>query len=205
MIQRRASRRIGQTSRNSEATDARRSRGWLVIERYWLVHRNGGRQLIDPGCFDLSQVADQADRMGGTLMVEASTTADGASTLVRRFEPPVSALGRLFQSRLDRIHACAVKFEVDINARPTQRVLGGYYRSRRLVRVYSHDRGEGRRPLEELFDTFLHEVAHHLEYTEPDGFEGRECGRVPGRMHSRLFWRILGELKGRWVDLQRRV
>ncbi len=71
--------------------------------------------------------------------------------------------------------------------------------------MYSHDRGAGRRPLEELFDTFLHEVAHHLEYTEPDRFEGRACGRVPGRMHSHLFWRILGELKARWVGLQRRA
>ena len=95
-------------------------------------------------------------------------------------------------------------FDVDINVRPTNRVLGGYYKVRRLVRVYSHDRALGRRPLEELFDTFLHEMAHHLEYTEPDTFEGRACGRVPGRMHSTLFWRILGELKARWVDSQRR-
>jgi len=175
-----------------------------VRERYWLVHRNGGRQLIDPADFDLSRVADQAEAVGGTLMIEASTTADGTSIPGRRFEPPVSALGRLFQIRLDRIHACSVKFEVDINTRPTHRVLGGYYRSRRLVRVYSYDRDLGRRPIEDLFDTFLHEVAHHLEYTEPDGFDGRECGRVPGRMHSRLFWRILGELKARWGDLQRR-
>ena len=68
-----------------------------------------------------------------------------------------------------------------------------------------HDREAGRRPIEELFDTFLHEVAHHLEYTEPDRFDGRTCGRVPGRMHSHLFWRILGELKARWADLQRRA
>jgi len=91
---------------------------------------------------------------------------------------------------------------VDVNARPTQRVLGGYYRSRCLVRVYAHDRVEGRRPLEELFDTFLHEVAHHLEYTEPFAFGSRGCRRIPGLMHSRLFWRILGELKWRWAELK---
>ena len=123
----------------------------------------------------------------------------------RLFEPPLSAVGPLFRSRLDRIHAARSPISLDINTRPTNRVLGGYYKTRRLVRVYSHDRELGRRPLEELFDTFLHEVAHHLEYTEPDTFQGRECGRVPGRMHSRLFWRILGELKGRWADLQRRA
>ena len=77
-------------------------------------------------------------------------------------------------------------------------------RRRRLIRVYSHDRRAGRRPIEELFDTFLHEAAHHLEYTEPSSFRARACGRVPGRMHSTLFWRILGELKGRWADLQDR-
>jgi hypothetical protein len=118
------------------------------------------------------------------------------------FEPPVSAIGPLFRHRLERIRRCRVSFDLDINTRPTARVLGGYYKSRWLVRVYSHDRVEGRRPLEELFATFLHEVAHHLEYTEPHMFGSRWCRRVPGLMHSRLFWRILGELKWRWVEVQ---
>ncbi len=122
----------------------------------------------------------------------------------RPFEPPVSALGPLFLMRLERIYDYRVEFSVDINTRPTTHVLGGYYKSRRLVRVYSHDRKHGRRPLSELFDTFLHEVAHHLEYTEPQSFDSRVCRRVPGRMHSRLFWRILGELKFRWAELQAR-
>ena len=87
-------------------------------------------------------------------------------------------------------------------ARPTERVLGGYYKSRRLVRVYSHDRVDGPRPLEEVFETFLHEVAHHLEYTEPQSFGSRGCRRAYGLMHSRLFWRIFGELKWRWAKLQ---
>lgn len=120
------------------------------------------------------------------------------------FEPPVTALGPLFSRRLERIHTCRVTFSVEVNARPTQRVLGGYYRSRRLVRIYSHDRIEGRRPMEELFDTFLHEVAHHLEYTEPFTFGSRSCRRVPGLMHSKLFWRILSELRWRWTELKAR-
>jgi hypothetical protein len=120
----------------------------------------------------------------------------------RPFEPPVSALGPLFLRRLERIYRCRVAFTVAINTRPTTHVLGGYYKSRRLVRVYSHDRKEGRRPLNELFETFLHEVAHHIEYTEPQSFDSKVCRRVPGRMHSRLFWRILGELKYRWAELQ---
>jgi hypothetical protein len=124
------------------------------------------------------------------------------SAVPRPYEPPVSALGPLFRYRLERIHACRVDLVIDINTRPTTRVLGGYYKSRRLVRVYAHDRKEGRRPLDELFDTFLHEVAHHLEYTEPQSFDARGCHRVPGRMHSRLFWRILGELRQRWAERQ---
>src|SRR5205807_9074974 len=98
----------------------------------------------------------------------------------RRFEPPISALGPLFRVRLERVYCCLSDFEVDINTRPTTRVLGGYYKSRRLVRVYAHDQQLGRRPFEELFDTFLHEIAHHIEYTEPDSFHARSCGRVPG-------------------------
>lgn len=120
-----------------------------------------------------------------------------------RFTPPISALGPLFRYRFERIHRCRVDYKLDINTRPTTRVLGGYYKSRALVRVYARDREHGLRPLEELFDTFLHEMAHHLEYTEPHSFSARGCGRVPGRMHSRLFWRILGELKYRWAELQR--
>ncbi|GAC1474111.1 MAG: hypothetical protein NVSMB9_23890 [Isosphaeraceae bacterium] len=188
-----------------------------LSERYWLVHPNGGRQLIDPSEFDLSRLAEQARRMGGQLVVESETAAslktleppalERDRTIVNRppirFEPPISALGALFRSRLDRTYRCLVDYDIDINTRPTTRVLGGYYKSRNLVRVYSHDRATGRRPLEELFDTFLHEIAHHIEYTEPDSFHARECERVPGRMHSRLFWRILGEVKGRWADSQR--
>jgi hypothetical protein len=140
--------------------------------------------------------------------------ADAASTpgvdvrrparLPSRFEVPVSAVAPLFRARLARVFRCRVDFDLEVNARPTARVLGGYYRSRRLVRVYANDRDDGRRPLEELFDTFLHEVAHHLEYTEPDSFSAPACGRVPGLMHSRLFWRILGELKYRWICIQDR-
>ena len=62
------------------------------------------------------------------------------------YEPPISAVGLLFRQRLERIHICRTHFRLDINTRPTTRVLGGYYKSRRLVRIYSHDRAEGRRP-----------------------------------------------------------
>jgi hypothetical protein len=183
-------------------------------ERYWLVHPNGGRQLIDPHQFDLDRLAEHARRIGSRVVVEREAPPTPAKVAgvsppankpagPPQFEPPISALAPLFLRRLDTVYACLCEFELDINVRPTTRVLGGYYKSRRLVRVYSHDRQLGRRPLEELFDTFLHEVAHHIEYTEPDSFHARSCGRVPGRMHSRLFWRILGELKGRWADLQK--
>jgi hypothetical protein len=140
---------------------------------------------------------------------EAQITSGGLAVPAReapaaaQFEVPVSMLGPLFHSRLQRIHRCRVPFQLEISNRATKRVLGGYYRIRRLVRIYVRDQEFGQRPLEELFDTFLHEVAHHLEYTEPTSFSGRRCGRRPGRMHSRLFWRILGELKYRWAELQR--
>ena len=128
--------------------------------------------------------------------------ANGSGCRRNGFAPPPSALGPLFRYRLEQIHICRVKPVVEVSARPTERVLGGYYKSRRLVRVYSHDRVDGPRPLEEVFETFLHEVAHHLEYTEPQSFGSRGCRRAYGLMHSRLFWRIFGELKWRWAKLQ---
>jgi hypothetical protein len=176
-----------------------------MSEQYWLVLPNGGRQRIDPNQFDLTALAEQARRVGGRLIVEGCGSAPILAPAVpsRGFEPPSSALGAIFQGRLNRIYSCQIAFTIDMNSRPTVRVLGGYYRKRRLIRIYTHDRETGKRPTEDLFDTFLHEVAHHIEYTEPHSFQADACGRVPGRMHSSLFWRILGELKGRWADLQR--
>ncbi len=135
--------------------------------------------------------------------MEVGSADDGAPPLARLFTPPVSALGPLFRHRFERIYECRTEYDLDVNSRATMRVLGGYYKSRRLIRIYARDREQGLRPVEELFDTFLHEMAHHLEYTEPFSFSARSCGRVPGRMHSRLFWKILGELKYRWARLQR--
>lgn len=172
--------------------------------RYWLVHPNGCRQRIDPARFDLEALAARAQASGARLVAETDMEVPPTTTLKRppSFDPPVAAIGPLFRSRFARIHVCRVPFDLDINVRRTVRVLGGYYRRTRLIRVYAHDRKTGRRPLEELFDTFLHEVAHHLEYTEPDSFDAALCGRVRGRMHSALFWRILGHLKFRWAEVQ---
>jgi len=179
-----------------------------MTDRYWLIHANGGRQLIDPRQFDLENLAEQARRVGGRLVIERwrgehRGHATSFAPSPRSFEPPVSALGPLFRNRLARIHLCKIEFTTDIKSRPTNRVLGNYYRTRRLIRIYSHDTELGRRPIEELFDTYLHEVAHHLEYTEYDSFNARDCGRVRGTMHSRLFWKILGELKARWNNAAR--
>jgi hypothetical protein len=146
-------------------------------------------------------VAPRAEIEVGPREDPPASRASGPA--VHRFMPPVSALGPLFRYRFERIYRCRADYDLDINIRATTRVLGGYYKSRRLVRVYVRDREHGLRPLGELFDTFLHEMAHHLEYTEPYSFSARSCGRVPGRMHSRLFWKILGELKHRWAQLQR--
>lgn len=176
-----------------------------MTETYWLVLPNGGRQLIDPAHFDLDAMAERARRIGAKIVVEgvaAKAALEAAHLRPRGFEPPISALAPLFRSRLNRIRLCREDYDLDINVRPTGRMLGGYYRRRKLVRVYSHDRHLGRRPLEELFDTFLHEIAHHLEYTEPDSFQAESCQRVYGTMHSELFWQILGNLKARWAKLQ---
>ncbi len=104
-------------------------------KRYWLVHANGGRQWIDPRQFDLDRLAEQAGLTGGRLVVEAEEEAplqavETAALPARaraplRFEPPMSALGPLFRARLERIHACKVEFELELNTRPTVRVLGG--------------------------------------------------------------------------------
>lgn len=153
------------------------------------------------GANDAYAPRPEREPTSATPLGNAREVGDGA-VLPARFEPPISAIAPLFRSRLQRIHLCRVPYTLEINPRATNRVLGGYYKSRRLVRIYARDTEHGRRPLEELFDTFLHEIAHHLEYTEPQSFSGKACLRVPGRMHSRLFWRILSDLKQQWARLQ---
>ena len=65
-----------------------------MSERYWLVHPNGGRQLIDPRQFDIARLAEQARRVGGRLVVEAEARppapdlASAPDGPPRRFEPP---------------------------------------------------------------------------------------------------------------------
>jgi hypothetical protein len=160
---------------------------------------------------------DDSDRTSGRRIARRSlpageTTCSTATATViattapaktkPQFIPPLTAIGPLFRYRFERIHRCHVDYVLDINPRATSNVYGSYYKTRRLVRVYVRDKKNGLRPLEELYDTYLHEMAHHLEYTEPFSFAANACGRVPGRMHSRLFWKILGELKCRWAELQ---
>src|SRR5262245_33224761 len=104
------------SSVHSTRHETRRPRRGMP-ERYWLVHPNGGRQLIDPRQFDLDHLARHAERIGGRLVVEderpaaASTASAPASAPApvptalivppaRAFEPPVSALGPLFRMRL---------------------------------------------------------------------------------------------------------
>src|SRR5690349_2243782 len=120
-----------------------------MSERFWLVHPNGGRQLIDPSQFDVTTLAEQARQIGGRLVVERdsyreATAEPAAPAPGRRFEPPISALGPLFCDRFAKIYQCQSEYSLEINVRPTTRVLGGYYKTRRLVRVYSHDRVLGR-------------------------------------------------------------
>ena len=80
-----------------------------MSQRYWLVHPNGGRQLIDPGQFDLERLAEHARQVGGRLVVEAAPAAvaeaRAAGPSPAWFEPPASALGPLFRDRLARFYA----------------------------------------------------------------------------------------------------
>src|SRR6266550_3351331 len=98
-----------------------------MSERYWLIHPNGGRQLIDPKQFDVDRLAEQAQLLGGRLVVERdsyrSATAESFAVAPKRFEPPISALAPLFRDRFLRIYTCQSDYETDICTRPTTRVL----------------------------------------------------------------------------------
>ena len=118
----------------------------------------------------------------------------------RSVEEQAPPLERLFRRRLGRIYESQVEFELEFHRRPTRVAMGRYYRSRRLIRIYAVDADEGERSVEELFEVFLHELAHHLEYHEPDRFGG-ECQREHGRAHSPLFHHIWETLRSRWAKI----
>ena len=187
-----------------------------MSERYWLIYPNGGRQLIDPRQFDIVGLAAKARLVGGRLVVENETVEARTESANHVAPPPRS-----------KPH-----FRLDASSRQSPRSARSFGRgSSASMSVWwpmssKSTRGRPREcsagttshadlcdsihttastaagSLEELFDTFLHEIAHHIEYTEPDSFHARECQRVHGRMHSPLFWRILGDLKYRWAELQ---
>ncbi|ADV62043.1 hypothetical protein Isop_1458 [Isosphaera pallida ATCC 43644] len=115
------------------------------------------------------------------------------------------ALERLFRQRLARIHDCRVPFVVRFSHRPTLRALGRYHRDRCLIRIFPYDAIEGTRSVEDLFEVFLHELAHHLEYTEPDQFGGHGPERHAGLAHSPLFHRIHETLWSRWHAVRQAV
>ena len=122
-----------------------------------------------------------------------------------RFEPPVSALGPLFRYRLERIHACRVESASSTSTPGPPGACSGATTGRddwSESTPTTATKAGGR--WKSFSSTFLHEVAHHLEYTEPQTFGSRGCRRTHGLMHSRLFWRILGELKWRWAELEAR-
>ena len=110
----------------------------------------------------------------------------------------IHSLEGMFRQRLSRIHPCRVPFELRFSNRPTLRALGRYHHERRLIRLFPHDAIEGVRSVEELFEVFLHELAHHLEYTESDQFGGHGPERHAGLAHSPLFHRIHETLWSRW-------
>lgn len=118
--------------------------------------------------------------------------------LLERPRPDPDDLAGWLLGRLERIHTCRAPFTLELKSRPTVWALGRYYRSRALIRIYTHCKSEGPRPRRTIAAIFLHELAHHLEYTEPDTFGGEACERVPGVQHSPLFRQILRELVDGW-------
>lgn len=82
--------------------------------------------------------------------------------------------------------------DVELILRPYSKTMYGYYdpRKRRIVLYIYLDCGKSHlRPYSELWDTFLHELAHHLQYTTTNYV------RTKGVMHNSGFYKILDSLK----------
>ena len=197
------------------ARPLRRSRRRMP-ERYWLVHPNGGRQLIDPRQFDLDRLAEHARRIGGRVVVErdspptpakfaGAVAAARPTARLRRSSSPRSRHSRRSSSAgsTRSIPASASSSSTSTPGRPrassaaiTRR--GGWSGS---TRTTGSSAGGPWKSSSTPSSTRLRTTSNT---PSPTRSTPASCGRVPGRMHSRLFWRILGELKGRWADLQKK-
>ena len=78
----------------------------------------------------------------------------GTRSADRTLHAPCLRVGPLFRHRFERIYECRIDYDLDVNNRATMRVLGGYYKLRRLIRIYARDRELGLRPVEELSTRF---------------------------------------------------
>ncbi len=89
-----------------------------------------------------------------------------------------------FKAYLNRIYRCAESYELQIT-RKTPKTRLGYYRTyKRLIVIHYI----GKRSVEELHHTAIHELAHHIHTTEFDS------DKIGDRVHGKEFYTIFNTL-----------
>lgn len=89
--------------------------------------------------------------------------------------------------------------DVELILRPYSKTMYGYYDSNKhriVLYVYSDNRRRQLMPYCEIWSSFLHELAHHLQYTTTDYV------RVKGVMHNSDFYKILYSLENKSKTLK---
>ena len=91
---------------------------------------------------------------------------------------------RYFKTYLSRIYRCAEDYELQITSKTPKTRLGYYRTDKKLIVIHYI----GKRSVEELHHTAIHELAHHIHTTEFDS------DIIGDRVHGKEFYTIFNTL-----------
>jgi len=85
------------------------------------------------------------------------------------------------------LHKCKEKFSLSFSGKKNNRVNGKYFPATCEIVINNRNFEEGEAGGNLLFYTAIHELAHHIQYTE-------HCGETGDQQHTKLFWSLLDGL-----------
>ena len=85
-----------------------------------------------------------------------------------------------------KLYECKVPFVFEFSQKKSTRINGLYYPKEQRIVINNKNFKETIEGDNLLFYTAMHELAHHIQFTER--------GHISGRSHTKLFWSILDDL-----------
>ena len=90
------------------------------------------------------------------------------------------------KENLLKLHDCSESFDVVFSGKKSVRWNGKYFYETKKILIYDKNFESGDAGDNRLFYTAMHEMAHHIQFTE--------CHQVGRRSHTKLFYSTLNGL-----------